>query len=520
MEYYEVAIICLASILITFLFSWYLSSRIGKQKIKGAEVQAEKVIREAEKEAASTKKEKLLEVKDEWYNLKNKFEQETKDKRKDIERQEKILANREISIDRKADLLNKTEQELKQREREVQQNSKDIEQKNSELKDLIEQETEQLERIAGLTSAEAKKMLTDNLIDKAKQDAAMMIKEIRENAKLTANREAREIIVSSIERSASDHSVENSVSVVQLPGDDMKGRIIGREGRNIRAFETATGVEIIVDDTPEAVVLSAFDPIRREIAKMSLEVLVSDGRIHPARIEDVVEKAKKDMDEIIIQAGEQACLDANVPSPHPEMIKLLGRMKFRTSYGQNVLAHSVEVSRLCGLMASSLGIDAGTARRAGLLHDIGKAIDKDVDGTHTEIGVELAKRYNEGPVVVNSIASHHEDVEAISPIAVLVKAADAISGSRPGARRDTLEGYIKRLEKLEKVAESFAGVSKTYAIQAGREIRVIVEPEKVDDIKATQLAEDISAKIQSELEYPGQIKVTVIREYRAVDYAK
>ena len=520
MEYYEVIIICLGAILISILTSRYLSTRIGKNKIKGAEAQAEKIIREAEKEAASTKKEKLLEVKDEWYGLKHKFEQETKDKRKDIERQEKILANREMSIDRKADLINKTEQELKQREREVQQKSKELEQKDIELKNMVEQETEQLERIAGLTSAEAKKILTDNLIEKAKQSAAMMIKEIRENAKLTANREAREIIVSSIERSASDHSVENSVSVVQLPGDDMKGRIIGREGRNIRAFETATGVEIIVDDTPEAVVLSAFDPVRREIAKMALEALVSDGRIHPARIEDVVEKAKKDMDEIIIQAGEQACLDANVPSPHPELIKLLGRMKFRTSYGQNVLAHSVEVSRLCGLMASSLGIDAGTSRRAGLLHDIGKAIDKDVDGTHTEIGVELAKRYNEGPIVVNSIASHHEDVEAISPISVLVKAADAISGSRPGARRDTLEGYIKRLEKLEKVAESFAGVSKTYAIQAGREIRVIVEPEKIDDIKAAQLAEDISAKIQSELEYPGQIKVTVIREFRAIDYAK
>lgn len=517
--YIEIGI-CLGTALIGFFVAWIIRTRKGKFSIKVAEQQAKKIILDAEKDAASSKKEKLLEVKDEWYQLKQKFEQETKDKRRDLEKQEKLLANREMAIDRKADLISKTEQELRQRDNEIREKSEVVAKKEIEVDNLLKQETLQLERVARLTSAEAKKLLMDNLIDKAKQNAAQMIKEIRENAKLSANREAREIIVSAIERCASDHSVENSVSVVQLPGDDMKGRIIGREGRNIRAFETATGVEVIVDDTPEAVVLSAFDPIRREVAKIALQKLIADGRIHPARIEDVVEKAKKEMDELIMQAGEQACLDAAVPSLRPEIIKLLGKLKYRTSYGQNVLNHSIEVARLSGLMASMLNLDTATARRAGLLHDIGKAVDKDINGTHTEIGLEIAKKYNEGPIVLNAIASHHEDVEAISPLSVLVKAADAISGSRPGARRDTLEGYIKRLEKLEDVAESFAGVSKTYAIQAGREIRVIVEPDKIDDSKAAGLAEEIAEKIQSDLEYPGQIKVTVIREYRAVGFAK
>ena len=347
-----------------------------------------------------------------------------------------------------------------------------------------------------------------------------MVKDIKDQSRLTANREAQEIIISAIQRTAADHSTETTVSVVHLPNDEMKGRIIGREGRNIRSFENATGIDVIVDDTPEAVILSGFDPYRREIAKRALEQLISDGRIHPGRIEDILEKTRKEMEEHIQQLGEQAMLDTSVHGLHPELVKLLGKLNYRTSYGQNVLQHAVEVSHLAGLMAAELRLDAVVAKRAGLLHDIGKAVDKDTEGTHFQIGAELAKKYGEGPIVENAIASHHDEVEMISPISALVQAADAISGSRPGARRETLEGYIKRLEKLEGIAESFQGVSKTYAIQAGREIRVLVQPDKISDAVSEQLAADIAERIQSEMEYPGQIKVTVIREYRAVDYAK
>ncbi|RKY85660.1 ribonuclease Y, partial [candidate division KSB1 bacterium] len=441
-------------------------------------------------------------------------------RRLELERTEKHLVNKEINMDRKADLLNKKEKELNIFENNLKELKKDIEAKQNELDKLIEKQTIQLEKISRLSSEEAKKMLIDSLVDKAKAEAAQIIKDIREEAKLNANKEAREIIISAIQRTAADHSVESTVSVVNIPNDDMKGRIIGREGRNIRAFETATGIEVIVDDTPEAVVLSGFDPLRREVAKIALEKLISDGRIHPGRIEDVVEKAKKELDEMIIEAGEQALLETGISKLHPELIKLLGKLKYRTSYGQNVLQHSIEVAFLSGLMAAELNLDSTIAKRAGLLHDIGKAIDKYTEGTHTTIGEELAKRYNEHPIVINAIASHHEDVEFTHPISALVQAADAISGSRPGARRETLESYIKRLQKLEELATSFDGVSKTYAIQAGREIRVIVENNKVDDLGAYQLAQDIANKIQSDMEYPGQIKVTVIREYRAVEYAK
>jgi ribonucrease Y len=390
----------------------------------------------------------------------------------------------------------------------------------AELDAKIVEQNQQLEKISGLSNEEARRILMNNLLEKAKQDAAREIKEIKDHARQTANRESREIIIQAIQRTAADHSTETTVSVVNLPGDEMKGRIIGREGRNIRSFEQSTGVEVIVDDTPEAVVLSGFDPFRREIAKISLERLVADGRIHPARIEEVVRKTTEEMEENLIEIGEKALFDTGVGDAPVEIKKVLGKLKYRTSYGQNNLQHAIEVSYLSGLMAVQLGLDGNLAKRAGLLHDIGKAIDRYTEGTHTEIGAEIAKKYGEHPVVVNAIASHHEDVEPISPISILVKAADAISGSRPGARRETLETYVKRLDSLENIARSFSGVGNAYAIQAGREIRVMVEHEKIDDAMAEQLSSDIAEKIQSEMEYPGQIKVTVIREYRAVDFAK
>ena len=512
--------IVFSSIIITFVLSWFFSSKIGKSKIKEASINAKKICEDAEKEANTIKREKLLEVKDEWYKQKQKFESDTKQKKNELEKLERTLSSKELSLERKAELLNKSERDIKKIEQSVTDRTKNIEGKEKKLEELMKKELENLEKVSHMTASEAKKILMDSLIDKAKRDTALMVKEMLENARLTANREAKEIIISAIQRSAVDHAVENTVSVVNLPNEDMKGRIIGRDGRNIRAFETVTGVEVIVDDTPEAVVLSAFDPIRREIARMSLENLIEDGRIHPARIEDVVEKTTKEMEDIIIEAGQQSLVEAGVAKMHPELIKLLGKLKYRTSYGQNVLQHAIEVAHLSGLMASSLGLDANIAKRAGLLHDIGKAIDRFTEGTHAEIGFDIAKRYKENEIVLNAIEAHHEDKDAISPITILVQAADSISSSRPGARRANLEGYIRRMQNLEQVAESFKGVSKTYAIQAGREVRVIVEPENVDDLTSFQISQDLAEKIEKEMEYPGQIKVTVIREYRAVTYAK
>jgi ribonuclease Y len=371
-----------------------------------------------------------------------------------------------------------------------------------------------------MTNEEALRELKENLLARAKQESAQLLKDMKDQARLTANKEAKEIIISAIQRTAADHSSEATVSVVHIPNDEMKGRIIGREGRNIRSFETATGIDVIIDDTPEAVILSGFDPYRREIARRALEKLIQDGRIHPGRIEEVVEKTEKEMEETIRELGEKAMLETGVHGLHPELVKLLGKLNFRTSYGQNVLQHSIEMAHIAGLMAADLQLDAVVAKRAALLHDIGKAIDRNTEGTHYELGAELAKKYGEGPIIQNAIVSHHGDVEMISPISALVQAADAISGSRPGARRETLEGYVKRLENLETIAESFPGVAKTYAIQAGREIRVMVQPEKISDAMADQLSTDIAEKIQQELEYPGQIKVTIIREYRSVNYAK
>ena len=513
-------IIITVSSLAMFLLGWILSTRIGQGKIASAEKLSEKIVSEAEKEASALKHQKLHEAKDEWYKLKQEFENETKQKRQETERKKNKLEQRVLELDKRLDHLNNKDKELVSLEQSLKSRENNLTRKHEELDRIIEKQNEKLEKISGMSNFEALRELKENLLSKAKQEAAQMMKDIKDKAHLSANREAKEIIISAIQRTAADHSVETTVSVVHLPKDEMKGRIIGREGRNIRSFENVTGVDVIVDDTPEAVILSGFDPYRREVAKRALEKLITDGRIHPGRIEEVVEKTFKEMEEHIIQLGEQTILDAGVHGLHPELIKLLGKLNYRTSYGQNVMQHSIEVAQLAGLMASELGLDAVVAKRAGLLHDIGKSVDKNTEGTHFQIGAQLAKKYGEGPIVENAIAAHHDEVEMISPISALTQAADAVSGSRPGARRETLEGYIKRLEKLEGIAESFQGVSKTYAIQAGREIRVLVQPEKLNDALSDQLAADIAEKIQGEMEYPGQIKVTVIREYRAVDYAK
>lgn len=503
-----------------YFLGWYAARKIGQGRIARSEEVADTIIREAEKEAEIKKKEALLEAKDEWYKAKVSFERELQIKRSEFQKTEKQLAERESSLDRKVDVLNKKEKEYQNKERSLQAKEKAVLIRETELEHLISVQNEQLERVAGMTSEEAKKILMENLEQAAHRDAAGRVKEILEEAERNADKEAREIIIGAIYRCAADHTVESTVSVVNLPNDEMKGRIIGREGRNIRSFETATGVDVIVDDTPEAVILSGYDPVRREVARLALEKLVADGRIHPARIEEVVEKTEKEIEVKIREAGEQACFDVGIHSLHRDIVWLLGKLHFRTSYGQNVLQHSVEVATLCGIMAAELGLDPVLAKRSGLLHDVGKAIDRDTEGTHTQIGVAFLKRFNESADTLNAVEAHHGDVPPTSAYPILVQAADAISGARPGARREPLEGYIKRLEKLEELADSFHGVAKAYAIQAGREIRVIVENQEVDDVGATLLASDIAKKIQGEMEYPGQIKVTVIRESRAIDYAK
>lgn len=519
-EIYIVIIIAFLLSIIAFYLGWYLSTKSGKNKILSAEERAKQIISNAEKEANNLKKEKLLEVKDEWYKKKQEFDNEVNNKRNKLLAFEKQLNQREENFDKKVELVNKKEQELNQIKKELDAKAKLIQAKTQELDRLIQEENSKLEKIAGLTTEEAKKILLDNLIQETKNEAATQLKSIRDQAKQEAKKEAQKIIVQAIQRFAADYTVESTVSVLNIQSDEMKGRIIGREGRNIRAFESSTGVDVIVDDTPEAVILSAFDPIRREVAKIALEKLMSDGRIHPSRIEEVVEKVRNEIEEEIIKVGENALMELGLNNAHPEIVKCIGKMKYRSSYGQNLLTHSLEVAHLTGLMAAELGFDTTLARRAALLHDIGKTVDKTVDGPHALIGYEFAKKYDEHPVVLNVIGSHHEDMPMETPIAALVQAADAISGARPGARRESVEGYIKRLEKLEALAQSFDGVSKTYAIQAGREIRVIVEPDKIDDAKADQLAYDIAKKIEQELEYPGQIKITIIREHRAFAYAK
>ena len=512
------AVLLLAGI--AFAAGWYLSGRSGKNKVARAEERAKALISTAERDATNLKKEKLLEVKDEWYKKKQEVEQEATNKRNKLQTFEKQILSREENLERKVDLLNKKERELDQHKREADERLRQIEEKQSGLAKLLQEENTRLERISGLSREEAKKMLTTNMIAGAKLESAQIVKDIRDLARTEGKKEAQKIVVQAIQRSAADHCIESTVSVLHLESDEMKGRIIGKEGRNIRTLEAQTGVDVIVDDTPEAVILAAFDPLRREVARISLERLIADGRIHPARIEEIVEKVKKELDEEILRNGENALLACGLHGGHPEILKHLGLMKYRSSYGQNLLAHSIEVAQLTGIMAAELGLDGQIAKRAGLLHDIGKTVDRSVEGPHALLGFELVKRFNEHPVVINAVGSHHEDIPMEHAIAALVQAADAISGTRPGARRESVEGYAKRLERLENIARSFDGVANTYAIQAGREIRVIVEHEKIGDAMADQMAHDIAAKIQSDLEYPGQIKVTVIRETRSIAYAK
>ncbi len=515
-------IIPLVAVLIVagFAFGWFLNSRSGQNKIAGAEQRAKQVLLDAERDANNLKKEKLLEVKDEWYKKKQEYDHDVNAKRNKLQSFEKQIAGREENLERRVELINKKEKDATQSKREIDDRLKQVDEKHSQLQRLLQEENQRLERVSMLSRDDAKKMLMANMVEEAKGEVAQIVKDIRDAAKLEAKKEAQKIIVQAIQRAASDHSVENSVSVLHLDNDEMKGRIIGKEGRNIRAFEASTGVDVIVDDTPEAVILSAFDPLRREIARISLERLIADGRIHPTRIEEIVEKVRKEIDEELLRIGEGALMECGLHGGHNEVIKHIGLMKYRSSYGQNLLSHSIEVAHIIGVMASELRLDVTLAKRAGLMHDIGKTFDRSVEGPHALLGYEFVKKYGEHPVVVNAIGSHHEDIPMESPIAALVQASDAVSGARPGARRESVEIYAKRLERLEKIAQSFDGVSTTYAIQAGREVRVIVAHDKVDDARADLLAHDIASKIQSELQFPGQIKVTVIREKRSVAYAK
>lgn len=492
---------------------YFIRKSFAEAKISSAEEEARQIRDRASKEADALKKEALLSAKDEVHHMRTDIERDLRERRNEVQRQEQRVLQKEESLDKKLESLERKEEQLANKERRVEEL-----QKNAEH--AYQMQATELQRIANLSVEQARDIVMQQVEQEARTDATHLMRQIEQQTKEEADKHAREIIATALQRCASDHVTESTVSVISLPNEEMKGRIIGREGRNIRALETLTGIDLIIDDTPEAVILSGFDPIRREIAKQALEKLVADGRIHPARIEEMVEKARKEVDDRIREHGEQASFETGVHGLHPDLIKILGRLKYRTSYGQNVLNHSLEVAYLTGLMAAELGQDVHLARRAGLLHDMGKAIDHEMEGSHVEIGVELARKYKEHPVVINSIASHHGDTEPTSIIAMLVAAADTLSAARPGARRETLETYIKRLQRLEEITEQFEGVEKSYAIQAGREIRVIVQPDKIDDLESFRLAKSITKKIENELNYPGYIKVTVIRETRAVEYAK
>ena len=510
-------VIAVALALIVGIISHFVTisnlKKNAESKIGNAEAKAREIIDDAVKNAETTKKEALLEVKEESIRTKNDLEKETKERRAELQRYEKRVLAKEEAVEKRSDALEHRENKLSSKEEQLRQ-------REARVEELSQKRVQELERISGLTSEQAKEYLLKTVEEDVKHDTAKMVRELEAQAKEEADKKAKEYVVNAIQRCAADHVAETTISVVQLPSDEMKGRIIGREGRNIRTLETLTGVELIIDDTPEAVVLSGFDPIRREVARIALERLIVDGRIHPARIEEMVEKAQKEVDAMIREEGEAAALEVGVPGIHPELIRLLGRMKFRTSYGQNALKHSIEVAQLAGLLAGEIGLDVRVAKRAGLLHDIGKSIDHDVEGSHIQIGVDLCRKYKESPTVINAVEAHHGDVEPQTLIACVVQAADTISAARPGARRETIETYTNRLKQLEDITNQFKGVEKSFAVQAGREIRVMVVPEQVSDDDMVLLARDISKQIEFELEYPGQIKVNVIRESRATEYAK
>jgi ribonuclease Y len=502
------------------VIGFLIRKRFSDARIGSAKEVAKQLIEEAEKRAEILKKEALLQAKDKFYQEKAEFEKETVEKRQEMQGLEKRIIQRESHLDKKIELLDTKEGEINRREKNLIQQEKTIQEQEKKVVGLLEKQRAQLETIAKMSSEEAKRLLMESMENEAKHEAAKKIKKIEDEAREVADKKSKEIISLAIQRYAGEYVAEKTVSVVNLPNEEMKGRIIGREGRNIRALEAATGIDLIIDDTPEAVILSGFNPIRREIARIALERLVSDGRIHPARIEEIVQKVEQEIEVAVREAGEQATFDVGVHGIHPELIKLIGRLKYRTSFAQNVYLHSLEVAFLCGIMAAELGINVKQAKRAGLLHDIGKAVDHEVEGSHGKIGAELARKYGESPIVVHAIASHHEEEKPESMFDVLVEAADALSGARPGARREMIETYVKRLEDLEKIAQSFQGVEKSYAIQAGREIRIMVQPDRISDEDSVILCRDIARKIEKEMTYPGQIKVTVIREMRAVDVAK
>lgn len=511
------ALLAVGGLLIGVLVGWFIGyayrKKIAEARIGSAEDEAKRIVEDAHSAAEAAKKETVLEAKDEVHRLRTELDREIRDRRNEVARTERRLQQREDSLDKKGAALEAREDKLN-RVRE------EIERLQESAEALHAQQMAELERISGLTAEDARAIIMQHAEEEARHDMAVMIRDIEREAKNDADRNARNVISLAIQRCAADHVAESTVSVVALPNEEMKGRIIGREGRNIRTLETATGIDFIIDDTPEAVILSGFDPVRREVARIALEKLVVDGRIHPARIEEMVAKARKEVEASIREAGESAVFEVGIAGIHPELVKILGRLRYRTSYGQNVLRHSIEVAHLAGIMAAEIGADVRVAKRAGLLHDIGKAIDHEVEGSHVKIGVDLAKKYREHADIIHIIGAHHNDIEPTTVEAVLIQAADAISGARPGARRETLESYIKRLEKLEEIANSFEGVDKSYAIQAGREVRIVVVPEKVDDAGQVLLAREVAHKIEAEMEYPGQIKVNVIRETRATDYAK
>ena len=512
----QVIVPLIASIIVAVI-TWFVATNYRQKtyetKIGSAEERSREIIDEALKVAETKKREALLEAKEESLKTKNELEKETKERRAELQRYERRVLSKEENLDKKSEAMEKREAGLANREEALKK-------RTAEVEELYVKGTQELERISGFTSEQAKEYLLKSVEEDVKHDTAKLIKDLEAKAREEADKKAKDYVVTAIQRCAADHVAETTVSVVQLPNDEMKGRIIGREGRNIRTLETLTGVELIIDDTPEAVVLSGFEPIRREVARIALERLIVDGRIHPARIEEMVEKAQKEVETMVREEGEAAAIEVGVPGIHPELLRLLGRMKFRTSYGQNALKHSVEVAQLCGLLAGEIGVDIKVAKRAGLLHDIGKALDHEMEGSHVQIGADLCRKYKESAIVINAVESHHGDVEPESLIALLVQAADTISAARPGARRETLETYTTRLKKLEDIANAHKGVDKTFAIQAGREIRVMVVPEHVSDSDMVLLARDIAKQIENELEYPGQIKVNVIRESRVTDYAK